>query len=142
MKKSIVFFFSMCMTLFLVGCMGDPYADKRPYDYGDAKWVCESPNIYFVVDTSHEDYYNESVGEIEIDGNMYPCTFGFIHQTNQVWVNIFADNLLSLDSRIGELHGDCDFSEDSLTIHIDTKLSTVWNGKYESITLDRLDLTK
>ena len=37
-----------CAVLLLCAC--DPYDGYRPYDYGEAKWVCEEYDAWFLID--------------------------------------------------------------------------------------------
>ena len=49
MKKLVIVVF--CILICLTGCQFDPYSNQRPPDYGNAFWVCDEFNIWFVVDT-------------------------------------------------------------------------------------------
>ncbi len=66
--------FICCIFLLLPGCMNDPYSEKRPFDYGDATWICEEYDIWFCVDMEKEDYYYPE-GKIQLDHNTYFCKF-------------------------------------------------------------------
>ena len=136
LKKLICLSCLFIVPFLIMSCTWDPYSGQRPIDYGDAKWVCTDPSIYFTVDTSLEDA-SYHFGEIDINGQLFPCRVDFIHQTNQAWIDVFESQSLTLDSRIGEIHGACDFSEDSIVVHIDLENTTVFNGRYESITFYR-----
>lgn len=46
----------------------DPYAGKRPFDYGVAKWVSRDPEIWFKIDENDREMFNEYFdGFIEIN---------------------------------------------------------------------------
>lgn len=125
----------LCMVLifsiFHVSCMWDPYSNERPFDYENAKWVCEDPYIYFNVDKTEEYYYPH--GEIQFNDSTYPCKFYFIHQTNELQVVVYkTDNFLT-ENIIGEIDGECDFSSNALVFHIDKKRDTIFDGKYDTM---------
>ena len=48
-------------------CACDPYSGCRPYDYGDAKWVCEEYGAWFTV--KEEENY-QCYGEVVVDGKV------------------------------------------------------------------------
>ena len=133
---------SLCVCIifilvFLNGCNFDPYSDERPYDYGDAKWVCEELNAWFIVDSTQEDYYRPE-GKIEINGTLFPCKLYFVHQTNSVFLVILeSDYLDTKNTEIGEIYGDCTFSEEKLIIHVTPEEDTLFNGQYEKLTFVR-----
>ena len=133
MKKAGFLCLLLILTAIFTSCFWDPYSDKRPFDYGDAQWVCEELPIYFTVDTEEEEYYYPK-GKIEIDGVIYPCEFFFIHKTNELGINVYKTEDLSPDNLLGEIDGDCDFFPDTLVFHIDKKWDTIFDGKYETLT--------
>ncbi len=134
--KRILSLFCLLLLVFLSSCMWDPYADKRPVDYGDAIWASEDPEIYFTVDTSSEQYYYP-IGYVLIDDKQYLCNFSFIHQTNRLIIYVFDGDTVIPDGWIGQIDGNCDFSPDSFVMHIEE--DTVFAGKYESITFYKND---
>ncbi len=86
MKRLVILV--LCVIMCLTGCQFDPYSDQRPPDYGDALWVCDEFDIWFIVDTEKEDYYYPE-GELQIGDTTYFCKFYFIHQTNQLHISIY-----------------------------------------------------
>ena len=52
----------LCMLLL---CACDPYDGYRPYDYGEAKWVCEEYDAWFLID---ENLKMKFCGEIIVGG--------------------------------------------------------------------------
>ena len=46
-------------------CACDPYDGYRPYDYGEAKWVCEEYDAWFLID---ENLKMKFCGEIIVGG--------------------------------------------------------------------------
>ncbi len=135
-KKEFCFLCLFLFILSLTSCMRDPYADKRPVDYGDAVWVSENPEIYFTVDTSSEEHYYP-IGYVLVDGKQYLCDFSFVHQTNRLIIYIFDGDTVVPNGWIGQIDGNCDFSPDSFVMHIEG--DTVFAGKYESITFYKND---
>lgn len=143
MKKAVIL---VCLFLVLLtGCISDPYSNKRPFDYGEAKWVCEEHNIWFCVDMKKEDYYYPE-GEVQLDGNTYFCKFYFIHQTNQVSISVYPLEYATIPDTerdrckiLAELDGDCSFSKESLTIFVETESDTIFNKKIDSLTFLRVE---
>lgn len=124
MKRLVVLLF--CVLMCLTGCQFDPYSNQRPSDYGDAIWTCGEFNIWFVVDTKKEDYYYPE-GELQNNGVAYFCKFYFIHQTNQLHINVYPleyesvpDASRDRSAVVGTIKGECVFSNDSLVFKIDT----------------------
>ena len=141
MKKIVVLI--SCVFLCLTGCQFDPHSDQRPYDYGNALWVCENPNIWFVVNTEKDDYYYPE-GELQINDKTYFCKFYFIHQTNQLHISIYPlDYTNALDehrdrsSVIGTIKGECNFSENSFIFTIDTINCDIWNETTQQLTFQK-----
>lgn len=136
MKKVNFLCLVVIIAAFLTSCMCDPYSDKRPFDYGDAKWICEETYIYFTVDLTEEEYYYPK-GEIEINGAIYPCEFSFIHQTNVLHILVYNTEDFSPENMLARIDGECDFSPDTLVFHIDKDRDEVFNGKYDTLTFSR-----
>ena len=138
MKKAVFVCWVLILSVYFISCMGDPYSDKRPFDYGYSQWICEDPYIYFTVDTTEEEYYYPK-GEIEINGELYPCEFSFIHQTNVLDILVYNYRYkdTSIEYKLGEIDGECDFSPDILIFHIDKERDNIFDGKYDTFTFYR-----
>ena len=141
MKKLVIVVF--CILICLTGCQFDPYSDQRPPDYGNAFWLCDEFNIWFVVDTEREDYYCPE-GEIEIDDTAYFCKFYFIHQTNQLLISIYPleyanipDESRNRSAKIGTIEGECTFSENSFVFTIDAVKCDIFDEKPTQLTFQR-----
>ena len=52
----------LCVLLL---CACDPYDGYRPYDYGEAKWVCEEYGAWFTVKKAEN---HQCYGEVVVDG--------------------------------------------------------------------------
>ena len=124
MKKVVIL--TCCILIFLTGCNFDPYSDQRPPDYGNALWVCDEYNIWFVVDLEKKDYYDPE-GELQSNDITYFCKFYFIHQTNQLHINVYPleyanipDASRDRNAVIGIIEGHCTFSDKSFIFTIDT----------------------
>jgi len=118
--------------------MNDPYSGKRPFDYGDATWICDEYNIWFRVDMQKEDY--DPQGKIQLNDNTYFCKFYFIHQTNQLSISVYPleyENILDTERDrafiLAELHGECEFSKDSFVLFVDKTRDTVFDGKVDKM---------
>ena len=124
MKKAVILF--CCILIILTSCNFDPYSDKRPTDYGDALWVCDKYNIWFVVDSGNKDYYDPE-GELQNKDTTYFCKFYFISQTNQLHISVYPleyatvpDISRDRNAVIGNIKGKCSFSDESFVLTIDT----------------------
>ena len=56
-------------------CACDPYSGCRPYDYGDAKWVCEEYGAWFTVKEA-ENF--QCYGEVVVDGEVREISVRFL----------------------------------------------------------------
>lgn len=137
MKKIALICCLFLLTLSLISC--DPYSGQRPCDYGDAKWICEEYSIYFLVDTNADEYYLP-LGKITIDNVEYICKFWFIHQTNQLFISVYANETVSPEMILGEIAGICTFSSDRLVLQIEK--DNVLNGQYDVLTFIKLPLSE
>ena len=140
----------ICATMLLTGCQWDPYSDRRPFDYGEARWVCATVDyeISFNVDMDLEDYYHPE-GELVYNEKNYFCKFYFIHQTNQLHISVYPyefadipDDERNREKILYEIIGECDFASDSFTFHIDKSRDTLWNGKVEKLVFLRMEKEK
>ena len=130
----------ICVVAFcfaLNSCNFDPYSDTRPFDYGDAKWICKNPEAWFLVDLTQEEYYYPK-GEIIFNNQSIQVKFRFIHQTNQVFIDLLncgdSSSITGYDSL---LDGKCTFSPEKLVIKVDKTTDTMFNGKYDEIVFKR-----
>ena len=142
MKRLVILV--LCVIMCLTGCQFDPYSDQRPPDYGDALWVCDEFDIWFIVDTEKEDYYYPE-GELQIGDTTYFCKFYFIHQTNQLHISIYPFEYATIpdasrdrSSVIGTIEGECIFSDDSFVFTIDTVKDNIFNETATQLTFQRI----
>ena len=141
LKKSIILF--CCTILFLTGCCWDPYSNQRPFDYGEATWVCRTDDfeLWFRVDYSIE-RYTQPEGELCKNGETYDCTFIFIHQTDQLHISVFS-KIDPAEKRkrpefLFEIIGTCKFSADSFEFYLDQSRSTGFDVGLEKLTFVRI----
>lgn len=134
--------------MLLTSCMYDPYSDQRPADYGEATWICYEYDIWFNVDLEKYDYYCPE-GELQINNNKYFCKFYFIHQTNMLSISIYPLEYADLpdDKRdrgavLGDIDGDCTFSETSFTCFVTEMSGDIFDSKIEKMTFIRTELTR
>lgn len=146
-KSTIVCCFMIICSIFFTACMWDPYSDKRPFDYGNAEWICSTDAItlWFDVDTEQEEYYYPEGGLI-LGDTTYFCKYWFIHQTNRLIISVYPweykdipDENRDNDSILFELDGDCDFSSDLFTFNIDTSTDDIFNGTIDKLTFIRTE---
>lgn len=131
LKKTLII---SCILLILItfdSCViaTDFYAGKRPYDYGKATWVCESPNAWFIVNTSEDDEnFIYPKGEIAIGNKTIKFTLSFGHGKEASFVDENDDVILL---------GICKFSSEKLIITVEKETDTLLNGQYDTITFIR-----
>ena len=139
MKKLVLFAVAFLISfLTLNGCTYDPYSEQRPYELGNASWVCTSPDIRFDIDTSKKNYY-EPIGEAVVNGETHPCEFTFIHQTNELFITFYDS--LGMVNRLGMLKCSCEFFPDHMVVTVDNITDDyVYEGRYPTFTFERQDL--
>ena len=128
----------------LSSCSINSYQFKRVFENDNTKWISEDPYIYFIVDLSIEMYYF-TAGEVNYNGELRSCRVVFANDgVNQVDVCIIksAERRLDADPRIAEFIGYYTLSDDNmeLTIEIEKEKDTIFNGKYDTITLYRTEI--
>ena len=124
--KKIILVLVILSFLLLIGCNIDPYDGERPFDYGDAEWVCEDPLAYFVIDADSEEYYSPR-GEICLDDQLVEFQLIFVHGTDKVFLNVTSRDVS------GELNGECVFSPEKLIIIVNKETDTLFYGKYDEL---------
>ena len=131
LKKTLII---SCLLLILItfcGCFitTDFYSGKRPYDYGKATWVCESPDAWFIVNTPEDDErFVYPKGEIAVGDKTIKFTLSFGHSN----VASFTDKNHNVI-----LRGACKFSPEKLIITVYKETDTIFNGQYDTITFVR-----
>lgn len=131
MKKTLIISCILIILITFSGCVfsTDFYSGKRPYDYGKATWICESPDAWFIVNASEDDEnFIYPKGEIAIGDQIirFTLSFGYSKEASFVDEN---DNMILL--------GTCKFSSEKLIITVDKEKDTLFNGKYDTITFVR-----
>ena len=128
LRKILMVVLSVILIFVMSGCNYDLYYGKRPFDYGAATWVCESPSAWFVVNPEDDEYYSPK-GEIICDNQTCRVKFRFVHGTNEVLIYIERDKLSGV-SRY-EICGKCKFSPEKFVIKIDKDRDDFFNGQYD-----------
>ena len=82
MKKNVVLLF-ICVILIMCGCGYDRYYGKRPFDYGEAKWVCEEPSAWFVIEPESEDFTHPK-GEIVWNKQTFSVEYHFSSRIQRI----------------------------------------------------------
>ncbi len=142
MKKNLclitVLLIGLCL---LAGC--DPYAEKRPIDYGGTAWTSQTRIGAFSLDPQYagESFYN---GSFTRNGKTYYCEFWFIPQTNRLFINIYPPEyaLLPGDEHrrsavLAELDGSCTFSPETFTMQVEKKTGTVFGELPDTLVFNR-----
>lgn len=138
MRKCVILIWSIVITLSFSSCNYDLYSGKRPYDYGNAKWTCETASAWFIVDLAQDDYYCPE-GELQLNGQTLPLKVTFIHGVSDVILRVTkpgheTDEDDSVELRI---KGDCVFSPDRLIIKIKQGTDEIFNGEHGELVFIR-----
>ncbi len=121
----IVFSLLFC----LVSCTQDPYKGKRPRDYGDARWVSVSPDIYFDI---HD--YNGSTERYKIKG-----VLKYKNQTIEIEVGFEKKSTEVMFIKDNNQHevlflGKCVFSSDKLVVSVEPEYDYLFDGSIKEVT--------
>ena len=113
----------------LSGC--NMYAGERPNDYPSAKWISESPDIWFMSEYGESDF---DYGEAVLDGETIEIMV-FFDYSNGIYISAKSD-----DRDTPFTKGFCTFRPDKLTVKIDEERDNFLflNGQYETITFNRI----
>mgnify|MGYP003360724667 FL=1 len=105
----------LCMLLL---CACDPYDGYRPYDYGEAKWVCEEYDAWFLID---ENLKMKFCGEIIVGGEKKNIAVRFLKADFVAIVPYeMVDGEVKLAYEDYLWHGDAKFSPTELVLHSPT----------------------
>ena len=144
MKKTVIL--TCFVLLLLTSCNFDPFSEQRPPDLGDAIWMCDEYDIWFVVDSKKDDYYAPE-GEMQIHNTTFFCKFYFIHQTNQLHINVYPleyatipDTSRDRSAVVGNIEGECTFSKESFVFTIDTTSGNVLDETVEKLTFQKTSI--
>ena len=109
------------------------YSEERPFNYPPAKWVSESPTVYFIV--SEDDYKKSSSVEKYLDGqlNLEEQSIELRVRFNPACWVYFEDK-----NKIVKFDGQCKFKPDQLIVKIDKKTDKLFGGKYKYIMFKRM----
>jgi hypothetical protein len=131
LKKTLLISCILLILITFCGCViaTDFYSGKRPYDYGKATWVCESPDAWFIVNTSEDDEnFIYPKGEIAIGNKTVEFTLSFGHGKEASFTDENDDVILL---------GTCKFSSEKLIVTVDKEKDVILNGQYDTITFVR-----
>lgn len=129
--KKIMLSLLILFCIIMCSCNFDNYYGMRPSDLGNAKWVCEEPSAYFIVDSSSE-YPLEHDGELTWNDTTYYLELSFVGGTNIVLGKLQcrdpSNNVLRF-----EFDWKCDFLPDKLIIDISDDNDAVFNGNCDEL---------
>jgi hypothetical protein len=114
--------------------IGDRYSGERPFDYPPARWISDTPNIWFDVVPYFKDEnkeWSDLEGILETSEHSIKIIVWFPN-TDIVVIREQVDK----DNRW--LRGTCKFSPDKLIITIEKEKDTLLNGQYDTITFIRV----
>ncbi|MBR2353481.1 MAG: hypothetical protein IKA76_03145 [Clostridia bacterium] len=103
----------------------DFYCGKRPYDYGEAMWVCESPDAWFIVGPEDDERLIFPEGEITVGDKAIKFTLSFGYGVTAHFTDE-NDNVI--------LRGTCKYSPEKLIITVDKESDMLFDGRYDTIT--------
>lgn len=133
MKKSIHWLIIIGLVLLLTGCIYKP--GQRPTDYGPAIWKSEDPDIWFEVLEFDQDRDYQTIGQLNINGNVYDF-YAFFDYGSGVSFRDTEDYLHDY------FIGFCKFGPEKLVVRVDPKYDKVFNGQVKEITFIRTEITK
>jgi hypothetical protein len=114
--------------------IGDRYSGERPIDYPPARWISDTPNIWFDVVPYFKDEnkeWSDLEGILETSEQSIKIIVWF-PSTDVVVIREQVDK----DNRW--LRGTCKFSPEKLIITIEKEEDTLLNGQYDTITFIRV----
>lgn len=139
-KIKFIIIFLAAIVITITGCKNneneiivgpDPYAGKRPFDYGVAKWVSRDPEIWFKIDENDREMFNEYFdGFIEINNEFVGIEVFF-----DKWDGFYiSEKSNSIDAPF--TRGTCKFSPEKLEVTIDKEADNceIIKGKFDKIT--------
>ncbi len=136
MKKTIIISYLLVTLITFCGCVfaTDFYGGKRPFDYGEAIWVSESPDAWFIVNSYEEDerYYRPK-GEIVVGNETIKFALSFDRAVTVRFTDEKGNYMLV---------GTCKFGPDKLVITVDKEKDTLFNGQYDTITFVREEIAE
>ena len=110
-KRFTFLLLSLLFITTISACVWDRNASKRPIDQPGTKWVSSEPFIWF---KTHDPKDRLGNGEIELDGELISIQVFFDYD-----VGITVKTSSAAYTMI--FYGDCEFSEDTLTVTVMSK---------------------
>lgn len=129
-NRFIIVLLTISLSLAITGCNYDKYDGKRPFDYGEAKWVCSDPNAWFYVHPDAEDYHTPT-GELTLDDKVIDFKLTFPPETDLV--TITAETNGNSKGFTLTTSGKCTFSPNEFTITIDKQGDEIFEGKCDRL---------
>lgn len=115
----------LLVSVFLTAC--NPYDGRRPYEYINSVWICETPYIYASVDE-----YGEITAYIGKDEDKQYIDLCFDFGTG-------LDAIKAGETNVSEyllFSGDCEFRKMSFTVVIVE--DNLWDGEYSQLKFTRI----
>lgn len=96
MRKLFGLALLLLIALSCISCDKDPYAGKRPVDYPDSVWICESPiYVYIEYNESNEleeaHLYQKNSESISVVYGLYDDTLIFVDEEDNVLIRFNAE---------------------------------------------------
>lgn len=135
MKKTIIISYLLVTLITFCGCVfaTDFYGGERPYDYGEAIWVSESPEAWFYVNPPGDRFSIFLKGEFVVGDETIKFTLSFGYSATASFTDEKDRDLLM---------GTCKYGPDKLVITVDKEKDTLFNGKYDTITFVRKEIVE
>ena len=127
MKKYFFHFILALILIFMISGCTDFHSGKRPIDYGRAKWISESPDIWFIV-KDPEPGYSIPKGEMIVEDSVIYFSLSFSNG---------KDAFFSDDDQEALFSGSCKFSPEKLVVKIYKNTDKVYNGEVDEIVFIR-----
>lgn len=106
-----------------------PYQGERPEDYPPAKWISETPDLWFDVESPYEDATKavEMEGQLMMEGQCVEVIVCFGYRDD-----IYIRRKEEKDEPCA-LKGHCEFSPEKVIVTVEKETDSLLNGQYETI---------
>ena len=132
MKRCFVLL--LLLVIFLCGC--DPYYNRKPYCFGPSVWVCEEPDIVYIVESVYDEeekmLIEEEYAVLYRDGEEIFLDLQFCNEAVVIYkkgINDYEEGRLC--SGVGT------YSKEKFKIKLYIDNDILFNGEYEELVFVR-----
>jgi len=133
MKNIFKFTVALFAIVLCTGCI--PYQGERPFDYPPARWISQTPDLWF--DVGDKSVYQDATKELLLEGQLTTE-----NQRMDVLVSFGAVDEIYIKRKIDGakpcwFKGHCKFSPEKLVVTVEKDSDSLLNGQYDTITFIR-----